>query len=239
MKRVLLGLLCLVLLICGGCYEHYAMEATSALDLRDTTLHRSIGLFWKAEDVGYGQGEYFAAKLLRCVRVEFGERISYYYRIVVCPLTDQPLCCMDLRILPTAGLDNYFLRGRYRGRQPQSRQSYEPTGNLFMGVKNLDVKRPFPGEGEEGPVAYDLEFTWNNVHDNLMEELNLSVQDFDRGMTELRVLFNGRVDEIPLKLEGVPETATSAEDPVAQEAILVRRLFEYGGGGRISYFYGE
>ena len=52
-----------------------------------------------------------------------------------------------------------------------------------MGVKNLDVKRPFPGEGEEGPVAYDLEFTWNNVHDNLMEELNLSVQDFDRGMT--------------------------------------------------------
>ena len=62
-------------------------------------------------------------------------------------------------------------------------------------------------------MAYDLEFTWNNVHDNLMEELNLSVQDFDRGMTELRVLFNGRVDEIPLKLEGVPETATSAEDP--------------------------
>ena len=78
MKRVLLGLLCLVLLICGGCYEHYAMEAASALDLRGTTLHRSIGQFWKAEDVGYGQGEYFAAKLLRCVRVEFGERISYY-----------------------------------------------------------------------------------------------------------------------------------------------------------------
>ena len=88
-------------------------------------------------------------------------------------------------------------------------------------------------------MAYDLEFTWNNVHDNLMEELNLSVQDFDRGMTELRVLFNGRVDEIPLKLEGVPETATSAEDPVAQEAIVVRRLFEDGGCGRISYFYAE
>ncbi len=88
-------------------------------------------------------------------------------------------------------------------------------------------------------MAYDLEFTWNNVHDNLMEELNLSVQDFDRGMTELRVLFNGRVDEIPLSWRACRRRPPVPKTPVAQEAILVRRLFEYGGGGRISYFYGE
>ena len=133
MKRVLLGLLCLVLLICGGCYEHYAMEAATALDLRDTTLHRSIGLFWKAEDVGYGQGEYFAAKLLRCVRVEFGERISYYYQIVVCPLTDQPLCCMDFRILPTAGLDNYFFVDDTGGGSLRTARPTSPPGTYSWG----------------------------------------------------------------------------------------------------------
>jgi hypothetical protein len=239
-KRWLLGAMCLIVLTCGGCHRHQALEPVENLDPQAAGVHPSVQLFWEAEDMGYGQGEYFAAKLLRCVRVEFGERISYYYRIAICPLTEQSLCCLNIRILPSAGLESYFLKRAYRGKRIYGNGGYEPAGNIFMGIKNLDPTESFPGDIGE-LAAYSLEFTWNNVQNGLMEELGVSVQDYDRGMTDLQiqVQFNGKVDRIPLTLLGTPEIAVSVDDPVAQEIIFVRRIFEYGGGGSITYFYGE
>jgi len=248
MKRVLCLclVLCMVLLcLCGCGHPHYAIESAKPLDAGDDAVHESIRRFQEAECIGYGRGEYFEAKALACFKVHWAEYTYYYYRIVVAPITDHPLCCVNYHFYPTAGLMEYFHNEEYRGTEFYLNKwgnKYPPTSNSYMGLKHdWTTDYDMPDLGTKWAIEHI--FFWNNVTDGCQEEFGISKEDYHYGMTHLMVEaeFNGKTESFPLFIHEAPFIEDADDERIQNELYLVRFLKSNNGarGGGSHVYEGE
>jgi hypothetical protein len=212
---VFVATLCLSIVFLCACEKN---KEYSDLNLETENLSVTMKNYFNDESPNY-KGTVFQIKPKSIFAVPFSvnylNRTYYRYRLIIAPITTEPIEIESIRVQPS----NKKIR------------DYLSNSNTLVGLGNLDEWNSvtkdmvyFIFTETEEFTAYQLEITFNNLGDSTLSESGITVNEFEDGIRNIEVVikYNGkediiRLDEIDLQLiESENDEVLSTRDDLTE-----------------------
>lgn len=222
MRRCISFALALVVLVFAGCSN--ITGTAEPLSSGDDQLSYSMRKYFDTEDNGYAVGKQFSAKIINCTKVkytapDYGVESIYKYEIAIAPKNDQPMNKVQVKVFPTNGIYEHLEALSKKGdRKVNLKQGF------ILGFPEMNISH------KSELIAFKYDFYMSNFGDDAMQAADITDEELDKGMTNLRieVFCDGKTDVLELSYGPQLQTVTRPEDDIALTDSSVYELVTQG-----------
>ena len=193
-------------------------------------VNQSIVEYYRLQSYGEAEGKFFRAKMLQCAKVGVTQEgydyttTVFFYRLAIVPKTTQLMNNFKIQIYPTNGIDVYLQNGGF----------FEGARAPVPSIKDLNLwLNSYPELHQEEInqlCAFELNASISNIADEWQKKQGISDEEYEKGMTTLRIEINcdGRKDTLLLPFTGELQYITSEDDPLALSNPSIMEILQEG-----------